>query len=411
MTPNLSRDTILRIIADLILETLAQVGRTFSGEVPRGVPEIAEDTPLSEGVLGLDSVGVLSAAGRINSFFHLYETGTEDSLLRAKTVGQWVDQVQAALRDAVAAVCFRTSGSTGVPKEVHHRLEWLQQEAEYLGRLFADRKRVISLVSPKHIYGFLLSGMLPDTLGVPVLDGRRFNARTWTKELQSDDLVIGYPEYWRFVERSVPAVTDGVIGVSSTAPTPASLIRALQAKGFDRIVEIYGSTETAGVGYRDSPDQPFVLFPFWERAAESEGSDLRRLDANGEGRELAEVMDELEWVGDRAFRPLRRRDDAVQVGGTNVFPALIERRLIALPYIADAHVRLMRPSEGSRLKALVVPNVAEPVHEVEQRLTAWIETNLSPPERPTAITLVREIPTDSMGKRADWDVSMRGDWR
>jgi 4-coumarate--CoA ligase (photoactive yellow protein activation family) len=209
----------------------------------------------------------------------------------------------------------------------------------------------------------------------------------------------------------VPAVTEGVVGVSSTAPTPGSLVRALQAKGFGRIVEIYGSTETAGVGYRDTPDAPFSLFPFWERAPEPDDSRLRRLEPNGEGGELAEVMDELEWIDERAFRPLRRRDSAVQVGGTNVFPALIERRLTALQYVADAHVRLMRPSEGTRLKALVVPNVTEPVHEVEQRLISWIETNLSPPERPTAITLVRRLPRDSMGKRADWDVLMRGDWQ
>ena len=410
MSSTPSRYTILRIIADLVIETLATVGRASADGSPKRMPEIRERTPLTEGILGLDSVGILSAAGRINSFFHLYETGAEDNLLQATKVGQWVDLVEAGIRDAIGAVCFRTSGSTGVPKEVHHRLDLLRQETRYLAELFADRKRVISLVSPKHIYGFLLTGLLPDVLGVPVLDGRRFNARSWLKELGTTDLVVGYPEYWRFLEQSVPSVARGVLGVSSTAPTPATLVRALQEKGFDRIVEIYGSTETAGVGYRYDPDQPFELFPFWEREPDTEGFRLRRLEPNGELGDAAEVMDELDWVGERTFRPLRRRDSAVQVGGSNVFPALIERRLAALPYVADAHVRLMRPSEGTRLKALIVPNFAEPVHEVEQRLTSWIETNLSPPERPTAITMVRKVPVDSMGKRVDWDMSMPGDW-
>ncbi|NBC29827.1 MAG: hypothetical protein GVY29_07530, partial [Spirochaetes bacterium] len=335
-----SRHTILRIIADLVIETLATTGRSSYGRSPERMPEIAEDTQLSEGVLGLDSVGILSAAGRINSFFHLYETGAEDNLLRAVKVGEWVDLVEAGIHEAIGAVCFRTSGSTGVPKEVHHRLDLLRQEACYLAELFADRRRVISLVSPKHIYGFLLTGLVPDVLGVPVVDGRLFNARSWLKAMDTKDLVVGYPEYWRFVEQSVPRVTHGVMGVSSTAPTPATLVRALQEKGFDRIVE----TETAGVGYRNDPDQPFELFPFWERDADAAGSRLRRLEPNGESGDASETMDELDWLGERTFRPLRRRDSAVQVGGSNVFPTHIERRLAALPYVADAQVRLMRPS-------------------------------------------------------------------
>ena len=417
-----SRDTILRIIVDLVAETLAVAGR--GGETPG----IDSRTEISEGVLGLDSVGVLSAAGRINSFFHLYETGTEDNLLRARRVGDWVDQVCEALHGGVASICFRTSGSTGEPKDVHHKLRHLGQEAAWLASYLSDRRRVIATVSPKHIYGFLLTGLVPDILEIPVVDGRTFNARGWLKDLRPDDLVVSYPDYWRFLDRSVPAFTQGFWGVSSTAPTPPELARALQAKGIERFIEIYGATETAGVGIRSDPDAPFELFPFWEpvRAADqpdrsSESADraadqpdsLRRVeseDAEGQDATVVEVMDELEWVGPRSFRPKRRRDRAVQVGGTNVFPALIERRLRSLPEVEDAHVRLMRPSEGDRLKALIVPNLAHPVHQVRRRLQQWIQDNLTPPERPTAITLAKRIPRDPMGKRADWSIHEPGDW-
>ncbi|MFW5728252.1 MAG: AMP-binding protein [Spirochaetota bacterium] len=419
-----SRDTILRIVVDLLAETLA-----IAGKGP-GARAITADTEISEGVLGLDSVGVLSAAGRINSFFHLYETGTEDNLLRARRVGDWVDQVSAAFQKGVQSLCFRTSGSTGEPKEVHHKLSHLRQEAEWLASYFSSRRRVIATVSARHIYGFLLTGLVPDILNVPVVDGRTFNARTWLKDLRSEDLIASYPDYWRFLDHSVPGLVDGVWGVSSTAPTPRDLVRALEAKGVGRFVEIYGATETAGVGIRSDPDVPFELFPFWRRNEPRDGSDrLRRIGPGGDtgapveaerhdaagghaqvAGESVQVMDELEWVGPRTFRPLRRRDNAVQVGGTNVFPALIESRLMRLPEVQEAHVRLMRPSEGDRLKAVIVPNRAQPIPEVRQRVHRWIQENLSPPERPTALTLVKEIPRDVMGKRLDWSIYDPGDW-
>ncbi len=70
----------------------------------------------------------------------------------------------------------------------------------------------------------------------------------------------------------------------------------------------------------------------------------------------------------------------------------------------------MRPSEGERLKAIIVPDRAQPIHELEQRIRSWIEENLTAPERPVAIRYLRRIPTDEMGKRADWDVRESNDW-
>ncbi len=403
-----SRETILRIIIDLVAETLAVSG----GSAASG--GIDSRTEINEGVLGLDSVGVLSAAGRINSFFHLYETGTESNLLRARRIGDWVDQVSEAFQSGVTSICFRTSGSTGEPKEVHHRLSHLRQEAEWLASCLSDRRRVIATVSPKHIYGFLLTGLVPDVLGIPVVEGRTFNACAWLRDLRPEDLVVSYPDYWRFLNRSVPAFKHGFWGVSSTAPAPAELVRALRAKGVGRFIEIYGATETAGVGMRSDPDAPFELFPFWrpERSAD-QAERLHRVEPEGdEEREatVREPMDELEWVGPRTFRPGRRRDRAVQVGGTNVYPALIESRLVRLPEVQEAHVRLMRPSEGDRLKAMVVPNLAQPIHDVRTRIQQWVQANLSPPERPTALTLVKTIPRDTMSKRADWSIHEPGDW-
>mgnify|MGYP006265934383 CR=1 FL=1 len=404
MSVSLSRTTIRRIIVDLIDETL-QTGPLKSGGRSA---EPGEDTSLREGILGLDSVALLSVAGRLNSFFHLHEAGTEDYLLRARRMGEWVDLIADALEEGVQAVRFRTSGSTGVPREIDHRLSDLSRESRWLASYLAGRERVIATVAPRHIYGFLVTGMVPDIMDVPVVDGRSFGPRRWREELRSGDLIVSFPEYWSFLEQSLPDIPEEVWGVSSTAPTPPHLIEALRRKGLDGVLEIYGSTETAGVGYRSDPQAPFELFPFWERRGEGiaradrEGSDRGRSPDDTDAGDLVELMDVLSWEGPRQFRPLRRRDHAVQVAGTNVFPRSIEERLRERPGVEDVHVRLMRPSEGSRLKAAVVPEAQADRDRLREELEEWIQGSLAAPERPVALRFFSELPRDSMGKLSDW---------
>ena len=67
-------------------------------------------------------------------------------------------------------------------------------------------------------------------------------------ELRAGDLVVGYPDFWRAIARAGRALPGGVIGITSTAPCPADVAGDLQSLGLDTLVELYGSSETAGVG-------------------------------------------------------------------------------------------------------------------------------------------------------------------
>jgi long-chain acyl-CoA synthetase len=98
-----------------------------------------------------------------------------------------------------------------------------------------------------------------------------------------------------------------------------------------------------------------------------------------------------------------RRDAAVQVGGVNVFPERVRQVLIEHPQVVDAAVRLMRPDEGLRLKAFVVPR-PDAGAGFTQELRAWIDTRLAAPERPKAITLGQQLPRGQLGKAADWSI-------
>lgn len=97
-----------------------------------------------------------------------------------------------------------------------------------------------------------------------------------------------------------------------------------------------------------------------------------------------------------------RLDEAVQVGGTNVFPARMRQVLLDHPEVADAQVRLMRPEEGSRLKAFVVPSTGADLDVLRSELWRWTESRLTAPERPKAFTLGHQLPRSAMGKLSDW---------
>ena len=64
----------------------------------------------------------------------------------------------------------------------------------------------------------------------------------------------------------------------------------------------------------------------------------------------------------------------------------------------------MRPEEGARLKAFVVPRPGWTAAgtDAQAALRAWIDQELAPAERPRAIRFGAYLPATPAGKPADW---------
>jgi long-chain acyl-CoA synthetase len=232
-----------------------------------------------------------------------------------------------------------------------------------------------------------------------VIDIRASTPAWLARAAQAGDLVIGHPDWWRMVGRTVQGLPADVIGVTSTAPCPDDVSEAVEAAGFARLVHVYGSSETAGIGARNSHREPYTFLPYWRMA--EEGQLFRQLPAGGETAYT--LQDRLESCGARTFRVGARRDEAVQVGGINVYPARVREILKKHPAVADAAVRLMRPEEGVRLKAFVVPRDASAARGLAESLHAWVDRELAPAERPKAIRVGNSLPVNATGKFAEWD--------
>jgi len=293
---------------------------------------------------------------------------------------------------------FFTSGSTGKPVAAKSTFADLEQEIHSLAMLFADRKQIISYVPRHHIYGFLFSILLPKALEIKAEFWPSLPGTEQIQKMRSGDLVIAFPLLWKKLEKLHCDFPENVYGVTSTGPCPAVTITSLCALGLARMTEVYGSSETGGVGYRHNPADLYTLLDHWERTGVSS---IKRTAADG-SKQLHTLQDNLEWQGATNFRPLKRSDKAVQVGGINVYPARVEEMIKAHPAVKACSVRLMRPEEGERLKAFVVPALKMENAALEKELRNLVIDKLSRFERPGKYDFGPSLPLSDMGKLRDW---------
>ena len=359
-----------------------------------------ENLDLGNDGVALDSLEMLTAAGVVNEFFHLHESGVEDYLLRRRRVGEWAEIVQHGLAAGTTGITFKSGGSGGKPKLIRTAWHDLLQEQTFLADLLRCRRRVVSTVPSHHIYGFLFTVLLPESLELPVESVPWNELGSLSDSLEIGDLLIAHPAIWRYLQRSLLRRPPAIWGVSSTAPLSNELHQQLYDGGLERVVEVYGSSETGGVGFREHPGEPFSLFPYYRRG---EGEHLleRRSPVDDRWKPV-ELMDELAWQDRRRFYPRGRRDRVVQVGGENVNLDSVERALCDIPGIREAAVRLNGASSEARLKAFLVADSSEG-HDRD-----WVAQEcarrLRPVERPLSFTFGDKLPRSPLGKLVDWPV-------
>ncbi|MBS4048882.1 MAG: 4-coumarate--CoA ligase [Alphaproteobacteria bacterium] len=386
------RTALQRYVADLVV---GEFSRLRPGLPPLRPETWTEDFSLADDGLGADSLERLNIASALNEALHLHRVGAEDYLLMRWRLGDWLDIATHCLQKFDSEIGFRTSGSSGPPKLCTHAVARLEEETDVLATLIGRRSRVLQVVPGHHIYGFLFTVMLPRKLGdAKVVDGRN----RLRLPVQPGDLVIGYPEFWTRQLQSGQSWPEDVIGIVSTGPCPPAVAAGLRRGALHRFIEVYGASETAGIGWRDGTRESYTLFPYWQ----PDGTGLRH-----RGSELSVALqDHLLWQDETQFTLQGRHDGAVQVGGINVFPAHVRDVLCRLPGVREASVRPMPLANGVRLKAFVVPT--DPQQDtaiLRKTIEDELASQLSEAERPRSLTFGAALPVSETGKMADWNIS------
>ena len=301
-------------------------GAPMLADVPAGLPGGEIEIENSENVFNIPAI--LAAAGAAGSLEKAPEISAEE-----------------------AAIVLHTSGSAGEPKEVRWRLAELESDNKFALAKWGDEflgRKFCSTVSHHHIYGLLYSALLPFTAGVPFRRGRISFPEELEKLRDAEYALITVPA---FLKRAAEAQSAGGpllkspwIISSGGALDPETAQKTRDALGFWP-VEVYGSTETAGVAWRQSSaGAEWTPFDGAQATAGREGRLVVRspcvMDPAGfETADLAEILE------DGRFLLKGRADLVVKIEEKRVCLAEVESRVMQSGLAADACAVAM---EGKR---------------------------------------------------------------
>ncbi|MCD9194708.1 AMP-binding protein [Streptomyces albireticuli] len=241
-----------------------------------------------------------------------------------------------------------TSGSTGPAAPWRHSGRQLWTEAGMLADLVrADRPRaILSFAPPTHLYGLIATALLPAVLGLPLCYWPRYGLPA--PAIDADRwLVVAIP--WAFPvllrDQSVLGRREHVTVLHSTATLPATAGEFISAArpGGVRLIELFGSTETGAIAYREQADEPSPWTLMDDVRFTDDPGDARlgvtspRLALTPEGRPMTRwtTDDYVQRLDDRSFHFHGRRHRLIKVNGRRIDLDLVEEQLRAALPCAD----------------------------------------------------------------------------
>lgn len=304
--------------------------------------------------------------------------------------------------DRTLATVF-TSGSTGASVPCGKTARQLLSEVETLQTTFGigPGQRLVATVPPHHIYGLLFSVLLPLHSGAAFCRDTPLHAETiaaYVRDHQAT-LLVSVPAHLATFAVLQPDSFPGVARLfSSTAPLPATTANALWTRQGLEITELFGSSETGGIAWRQGGEaQPWRPLDGVTVQADATGHllvDSPHLDPRV-ARPLR-TEDRIRMHGPTAFEHLGRVDGVVKSGGKRLALAQLEARLLALPGVLDAAVVAVASAQAARsvevLAAVVAP--AWTAARLRAALLDWFE----PSSLPRRLVLCPALPREDSGK-------------
>jgi fatty-acyl-CoA synthase len=359
----------------------------------------------------------------------------------------WENFLAAAADDALdpSAVAYDdpsfivyTSGTTGYPKGAVHSSLVLRNECSISEAMDIDASsRVMNHMPFFHIAG-ACTGVLPPLItGGAMILMERWDVEEAFRLIERERVTVlsGIPTHFidllndeRLAERDVSALKTGWIG---GANNPPEVIEAIVSKlGMKGILPVYGMTETTSITTIPKLDDPpelvksgkgFPVSDFEVKVVDTDSG--AELDAGQEGEvcvrghlvmqgyyenpeATAEVIDGDGWfhtgdlgvLDDNGYLAITgRKSDMFIVGGSNAYPAEIERALSEHPKVKQAYVvGVPHPRLGEVGFAFVEPRRGAEIERDE--VTEFCKGRLSDFKVPRHIEFVTEWPMTATGK-------------
>ncbi|MFT3709636.1 MAG: AMP-binding protein [Archangium sp.] len=316
-------------------------------------------------------------------------------------------------RELEGVVVF-TSGSTGAPTLITKKLRQLFDEVVTLestfGQSFSADAMHVSTVSHQHIYGLLFAVLWPYVTNRPLATRRLEYPEELEQALRAGpSILISSPAHLKRLPEGRRWSTQVQSVFSSGGPlTPDGAERAIEVLGHSP-KEIFGSSETGGVAWREGNDLPWLpMRGVFIRATEVESPSPPQ--GRGSGRGLLEVQsphlasqgffrtaDQIETHADGSFRLLGRADRIAKIEEKRVSLDLIEKTAIETGLLSAAKVITI---EGARvtLGLVGVPTRQLDRKDLIDQLKAALEKAVERVAIPRKFRFVEKLPTDAQGK-------------
>ena len=315
--------------------------------------------------------------------------------------------------DRITITLF-TSGSSGKPKAIAKTLKQLDIEIAILDNLWGslvNDSQVESTVSHQHIYGLLFRLLWPLCSARPFSCYNLEFPEQIAQCASRDTTLVSSPALLKRLNDQGNVTLVRCV-FSSGGPLPRSAaIHSQQCFG-DFPLEVFGSTETGGIAYRQqlSASQPWRLFPGIEAGLNHENCLKLRSPYIDENR-WYQTADECYFHDNISFELRGRTDRIIKVEEKRVSLVEVEKRLEQLIWIDECAVIPLE--EASRLfLCAVIALSAEGTATLQQQgkgkfwlmlrnaLRDWLE----PIAIPRKFRVADEVPLNSQGKRQTTEI-------
>lgn len=254
------------------------------------------------------------------------------------------------------ALVVYTSGSTGEAQAISKQWSQLATEIETLELLFGEKlgdASIYSTVSHHHIYGLLFKVLWPFASGRPVFA----QALNFPEQLQQHlsthaCALIASPAHLKRLPSHLDwsSVAGNLCAVfSSGGPLLNDALEHVQALWQQTPLEIYGSSETGGIAWRQrlrSQHAAWTVFPKikWRMSEENHLLEIQSPHLADDA--WYQLADQIETIDAQHFQLLGRQDRIVKIEEKRISLDSMEKVLLASGWVQEARLMLNADHTG-----------------------------------------------------------------
>lgn len=292
--------------------------------------------------------GTAPCPAQLSSLEHI--TPVEQPIAYEDQLWQWPDTTE---------VIFYTSGSSGKAKPIYKQWKHLVREITCLSNTFNQPKAEVcqSTVSHQHIYGILFKLLLPIGLGQCITSQGLYpeDLLSQAKNYQRIRLVCSPAFLQRLVQDNVLiALKDRITHIfSSGAPLPDDVAFLCYQQLGIGVTQIYGSSETGGIGYRKLHQQSEPWTPFDNMLLSQNEEGCLVLQSPYIHESNVALSDRVAIHSDGTFSLLGRADRIIKLEDKRLNLEEMEARLKEHEFVEHCRLHLLT-GRREQLGAIVV---------------------------------------------------------